>query len=200
MEDGRFTACPPEALDPRAVRVQTDALLSTLQMRGGDAQRVINKLPDNIMWLGHIFLLFPNARVIVTERDLRDICLSCYFQNFFDARLVWTDTLEDCAFRARQVSRLAAHWNRVLPERFLTMNYENLVGDLETESHRLIDFLGLPWDDRCLSFHETDRPVMTASAWQVRQPLYATSVGRWKHYSKHLQPLFRELEGLVQAD
>jgi hypothetical protein len=82
----------------------------------------------------------------------------------------------------------------------LEIQYERLVSDLEGESRRLIDFLGLPWDPACLAFHETDRPIMTASVWQVRQPLYASSVGRWRHYQRHLAPLLPALEGLLPPD
>ena len=80
------------------------------------------------------------------------------------------------------------------------MRYEALVGDLEGQSRRLIDFLGLDWDPACLAFHETERTVLTASLWQVRQPLYGSSVGRWRHYRKHLGPLLEGLKGLVPAE
>jgi hypothetical protein len=92
------------------------------------------------------------------------------------------------------------HWRKVLPFPILEIQYETLVANLESESRRLIDFLGLDWDPACLAFHETERTVLTASHWQVRQPLYVSSVGRWRHYRRHLGPLLRELEGLVPAD
>jgi hypothetical protein len=87
-----------------------------------------------------------------------------------------------------EVERLAAHWLRVLPLEILVIDYEKLVADLEGESRRLIDFLGLEWEPACLDFHRTERPVLTASAWQVRQPLSARSVGRWHSYARHLEP------------
>jgi hypothetical protein len=92
------------------------------------------------------------------------------------------------------------HWRQVLPIPILEVQYETLVGNLEAESRRLIDFLGLDWDPACLAFHETERTVATASHWQVRQPLYASSVGRWRHYRRHLGPLLRELRGMVPDD
>ncbi len=92
------------------------------------------------------------------------------------------------------------HWRKVLPSRILEIDYETLVRNLDSESRRLIDFLGLDWDPACLAFHETERTVMTASHWQVRQPLYASSVGRWRHYRRHLQPLLAGLAGLVPAE
>ena len=92
------------------------------------------------------------------------------------------------------------HWRKVLPIRVLEIRYEALVAGLEDESRRLIDFLGLEWDPACLAFHETERAVMAASRWQVRQPVYSGSVGRWRHYRQHLGPLLHELDGLVPAD
>ncbi len=191
------TLHPPEDWDASTVRSRSEALLASLRQRGGAAIRVINKLPDNILWLGHIALLFPNARIIVCRRDLRDVCLSCFSQNFLDPNMAWTDTLEDCAMRAQQIERLLNHWRQVLPARFLEVQYETLVQQLEPQSQRLIQHLGIPWDSACLDFHNTQRAVMTASSWQVRQPLYATSIGRWRRYSQHLGPLFQGLRGLI---
>jgi hypothetical protein len=114
--------------------------------------------------------------------------------------MTWNTDLADSGFRARQHERLMEHWQKVLPIRILEVQYETLVGNLEAESRRLIDFLGLEWDPACLSFHETQRPVLTASYWQVRQPLYASSVGRWRHYRHHLGPLLEALQGIVPPD
>ena len=91
-----------------------------------------------------------------------------------------------------EIDRLLAHWCATVPLPILEVQYEDLVANLETESRRLIAFLGLEWDPACLAFHETERPVMTASVWQVRQPLYSSSAGRWRHYRKHLGPLLRD--------
>ena len=87
-----------------------------------------------------------------------------------------------------------------MPLRILEVRYEELVANLEAESRRLIAFLGLDWEPACLAFHETERPVFTASLWQVRQPLYSSSVGRWRNYRKHLGPLLDGLKGLVPDD
>jgi hypothetical protein len=125
------------------------------------------------------------------------VSLSCFFQYFRDDLLVWTDDLADCGFRAREIDRLVEHWRDVLPIPILEVQYETLVANLEAESRRLIDFLGLNWDPACLAFHATERTVMTASHWQVRQPLYSSSVGRWRHYRRHLEPLLRELAGVT---
>jgi tetratricopeptide (TPR) repeat protein len=190
----------PSKWDPASVRRETAAHVRMLHHLSGGAARIIDKLPLNIVVLGQIAVLFPGARIVVCRRDPRDVSLSCFFQYFQEDAMPWTDSLEDCGFRVREIDRLMTHWREVLPLPFLEIDYETLVGNLEAESRRLIDFLGLDWDPACLSFHKTERTVTTASLWQVRQPLYASSVGRWRHYRRHLGPLFRELKGLVPAD
>ena len=152
-------------------------------------------MPDNILRLGLVALLLPKARIIFCRRDLRDTCLSCYFQNFDDP-MPYTQDLADCALRALEIERLADHWRKVLPLRMLTIDYEKLVADLEGESRRMIDFLGLDWEPACLEFHKTERPIMTASGWKVRQPLFTRSIGRWRKYEPHLGPL---LDVLAEA-
>jgi tetratricopeptide (TPR) repeat protein len=190
--------------DRDAVRHAAAAQVSRLRGLGGGAGRapvlrVIDKIPDNCRLLGQIAILFPRARIIVCRRDLRDVCLSCYFQHFADGQ-AWTTDLAEMAERARQIDRLLAHWLAVLPIPVLEVQYEDVVANLEAESRRLIAFLGLEWDPACLAFHETERPVLTASVWQVRQPLYSSSMGRWQHYRAHLGPLLEGLKGLVPED
>lgn len=188
-------AWSPAAWDRASVRRETRSHARHLYDLAGGAVRVIDKQVDNIMFLGQIAVLFPRARIVVCRRDPRDVCLSCFFQFFSDDTMTWTNDLTDCGFRAREIDRLMDHWRKVLPIPILEIQYETLVGNLERESRRLIDFLGLEWDPACLAFHETERTVLTASYWQVRQPLYASSVGRWRHYQHHLGPLLRELGG-----
>jgi hypothetical protein len=101
--------------------------------------------------------------------------------------------LADCAIRAVEVYRLMSHWRRVLPLPLHTVSYEDLVADLETERRRMIDFLDLSWEEGCLQFDRTERAVFTASAWQVRLPIYRSSVGRWQHYAKHLDSMLNLL-------
>jgi Sulfotransferase family len=143
-----------------------------------------------------IAALFPAARVILCQRDPRDNCLSCYFRRFEHGHEFAYD-LKDCGRRFLETDRLATHWLSVLPIEMLVINYEELVEDLEGESRRLIDFLGLDWEPACLEFHKTQRPVFSGSYWQVRQPLYSSSVGRWRKYQHHLGPL---LEVLAEID
>ena len=165
-----------------------------LRTRGGDADRVIDKLPDNVLALGEIATMFPAARIIFCRRDPRDICLSCYFQKFSPGQLMFSYDLADCARRHLEIERLSVHWRRVLPLRMLEVDYEALVADLEGESRRLVTFLGLNWEPACLEFYRTERTVATASGWQVRQPLYDRSVGRWRNYRRHLAPLLEILD------
>jgi tetratricopeptide (TPR) repeat protein len=176
--------------DPDLARRLTDGYIARLQQIGRGAERVIDKMPDNIITLGMAGLLFPKARVVFCRRDPRDTCLSCYFHRF-DQPLVWYTDLVDCGSRALELERLAEHWRGVLPLRMLTIEYEALVADLEGESRRLIEFLDLDWEPACLDFHKTERPVRTASGWQVRQPLFTRSVGRWRKYERHLGPLLQ---------
>ena len=189
----------PTEWDPAMVRQQSTAYLARMQALAGGASRVVDKMPDNIIWLGAIAVLFPNARIVLCRRDLRDVCLSCFFQSFSEG-LPWSNNLADCANRALEIEQLVTHWRAVLPLPLMELQYETLVADLEGESRRLIEFIGLPWDPACLAFHKTERQVMTASLWQVRQPLYSSSVGRWRHYRRHLAPLFERLTGVVPAD
>lgn len=156
-----------------------------LRTRAPGALRVIDKTPFNFLHLGKIATLFPRARIVHCRRQARDLCLSCYFQNFV-APYPWSTDLADLARYLGACERLMEHWRAVLPVAFHEVRYEDLVADQERESRRLIEALGLPWDDACLRFHDTRRTVRTASNWQVRRPLYATSVGRWRAYEKWL--------------
>jgi tetratricopeptide (TPR) repeat protein len=181
-----------EEMDPGLARRLADDYVAKLQRLGAGSARVVDKMPDNVLHLGVAALLFPGARVVFCRRDLRDICLSCYFHHFSEP-MQYAQDLADCGRRALEIERLADHWRRALPLRMHTIDYETLVADLEGESRRLIAFLGLDWEPACLEFHKTERPVLTASVWQVRQPLFAHSVGRWRNYERHLGPLVQVL-------
>jgi tetratricopeptide (TPR) repeat protein len=179
---------PVEKWDAAFARRLADRHVVSLQALGNGAVRIIDKMPDNILFLWLIAALFPSARIILCRRDLRDVCLSCYFHHFTEGHLYAYD-LTDCGARALEIDRLATHWLRLLPLEILVIDYEKLVSDPEGESRRLIEFLGLEWEPACLDFHRTQRPVLTASAWQVRQLLYRRSIGRWRGYARHLGPL-----------
>ena len=154
-----------------------------------DALRVVNKQPLNSDYLGLIHSALPNARMIYLRRDAIDTCLSCYFQQFLPV-MNFTLDLSDLAHYYREHQRLVAHWRSVLPpETLLVVPYAELIADQERWTRRILDFLGLPWDERCLDFHKTVRPVTTASFWQVRQKIYKSSVERWRNYEKFIGPL-----------
>ena len=153
------------------------------------ATRVIDKLPSNFKNLGLIHAALPQARFIHLERDPLDTCLSIYFQGFTAAHAYATD-LSDLAHYYREYRRLMAHWRATLPPHLLLeVRYESLVDDPEHWTRRMLAHIGLPWDPRCLDFHRTERPVLTASSWQVRQPIGKGSIGRWRHYQRQLEPL-----------
>jgi Sulfotransferase family len=155
--------------------------------------RVTDKMPSNYYFAGLIHLALPNAKIIHTIRDPVDTCISC-FSKLFTAEQNHTYDLAELGRYYRRYQRLMAHWHDVLPQgRILDVRYEEVVADLEGQARRIIDHCGLPWDDRCLSFHETDRPVRTASATQVRQPIYKSAIGRWRVYEEFLAPLLTEL-------
>jgi tetratricopeptide (TPR) repeat protein len=183
-----------DRLDATAARTIAQRQLQRLQELGGGASRIVDKMTINFLHLGLIALLFPKARIIHCRRDPRDICLSCFFHNFASPGLSFTFALEDLGFYYQQYERLMEHWRRVLPMPIFEIRYEELVREPEKWTRALLDFCGLEWDERCLAFHQTERPVKTASALQVRQPMYTRSVGRWKPYETHLQPLLRAME------
>lgn len=157
------------------------------------AARVVDKMPGNFLLAGMIHLALPQATIIHAVRDPVDTCLSCFMQLFAKPHAYAYDLAELGRYYNRY-RRLMAHWHRVLPAgTILDVRYEELVADLEGETRRLLAHCNLAWDERCLAFHETQRPVRTASATQVRQPLYVTSVARWRAYEEFLAPLLAEL-------
>lgn len=156
------------------------------------APRFVDKMPLNVLYAGLIHRALPNARIICLRRDPMDACLANFRQLFATAFTYYTYAydLADTGRYYLGFDRLVAHWRDVLPaDRFTEIAYEDLVTDQENQTRRLLAFCDLPWDDRCLSFHENTAPVATASAVQVRQPLYATSIGRWRRYGAGLDPL-----------
>jgi tetratricopeptide (TPR) repeat protein len=168
--------------------------LAELQRHSDTAVRVVDKMPGNFHWVGFIHTVFPNARILHTMRNPVDTCLSIYFQNF-NTKHTYANDLDDLAHYYRLYHRLMAHWREVMPkDRFLELPYEQLVEDQEGWSRKIIEFIGLPWDERCLEFYKTDRKVGTASNWQARQPIYKTSKERWRNYEPHVGPLLPLLE------
>jgi hypothetical protein len=155
--------------------------------------RLIDKMPANFFYAGLIPLILPGARIIHCRRDPVDTCLSCYSKHFTGEQLFSYDLTELGQFH-RAYQALMDHWRQVLPaDRYMEVDYEAVVDDLETEAKRLIAFIDMPWDEACLQFHKTSRVVRTASVNQVRQPIYKTSKGRWQAHTDHLGPLLAAL-------
>ena len=200
-EDGSQTA--PELplpciahLDPPAIHrlaEQHDEWL--LALAGGRAERVVDKMPDNYMYLGLLAALFPDAVFIHCRRNLRDVAVSCWMTDF--RSIVWANDPEHVASRFRQYWRLMEHWRAVLPVPIHEVDYEQAVADLEGMARRLLATCGLDWEPACLEFHRTRRPIRTASVVQVRQPVYKQSVDRWKNYQTALAGLFSGLPSEV---
>ncbi len=186
---------------PGCVRTIDAACASTLgreyvQQIGaaaGDALRCTDKMPGNFVHLGLIALILPQARVVHCRRDPMDTGLSIYTQQFANGH-EWAYDLDDIAAFYQQYRRIMRHWEQVLPLEVMEVQYEALVERQEQVSRALVDFCGLPWDDTCLEFYRQRRNVGTAANWQVRQPIYHRSVGRWRQYERDLQPLHDALE------
>jgi hypothetical protein len=172
--------------------------LERLRGLSGIALRIVDKMPDNYLYLGLLASLFPRAKFIHCRRDLRDVAVSCWLTHFREIR--WTNDQEHIASRFHEYQRIMEHWRKVLPAPLLEVDYEQTVADLEGVARKLVDWCGLAWEPACLEFHQVKRPVRTVSAVQVRQPVYRTSVGRCKHYEQALASLFARLEGVVPRD
>jgi len=163
-------------------------------------ERLLDKTPRNFMHLGHILKALPNAKIIHLRRHPIDSCYAVYKTLFRDGYLFSYD-LEDLGRFYLGYLDLMAHWRRVLPGRFLDVDYEALVENQEAVTRQMIDFCGLEWNEACLSFEKNASPTLTASAAQVRQPIYKSSVALWRRYEKELDPLIRVLEaGGVKID
>jgi len=155
----------------------------------GAAPRATDKMPANFLYAGLIHAVFPRARVIHMQRHPLDTCLSIYFQNFFSMG-AYANDLDDLAHYYGQYLRISAHWRAVLPAAaLLEVPYEGLVADPEGWTRRMLEFIAVPWDPRCLDFHQTERVIVTPSRWQVRQKITSASCGRWRNYQGHVAPL-----------
>jgi tetratricopeptide (TPR) repeat protein len=179
-------------LDRSGVERLAQQHLHWLEALDPSRPRITSKTPANWQFVGLLAVLFPRASFIHCRRDLRDIAVSCWMTQF--RLLNWTCDQEDIVSRFNDYQRLMAHWRACLPVPILEIDYEETVADLEGTARRLVNWLGLEWDPACLNFHLTRRPIRTASAIQVRQPVFRTSVRRWQNYASALRPLFARLE------
>jgi tetratricopeptide (TPR) repeat protein len=181
------------ALEAASIRAIGAAYLARIRELVPGALHITDKMPSNFYFAGLIHLALPDARIIHVVRDPVDTCISC-FSKLFTAEQNHTYDLGELGRYYRRYHGLMAHWRRVLPAgRILDVRYEDVVADLEGQARHIIAHCGLEWDPRCLAFHATERPVRTASATQVRRPIYRSAVGRWRVYQEFLDPLLTEL-------
>jgi hypothetical protein len=192
---------PNTTVFPEVVSSMSDDALRPL---GGDylrairrlapgAERITDKMPGNFLLIGLIRMALPNARIIHARRDIRDTAFSC-FSLLFSRGQVYSYDLAELGRYCRAYLRLMEHWRELLPDAMLEVQYEDLVEDFESQARRMIAYCGLDWNDACLNFHQTERSVQTASATQVRRPIYRTSIGRWRVHEESLRPLLDALE------
>jgi hypothetical protein len=149
------------------------------------SQHFTDKRPDNFLYVGLIKQLFPDARILWTTRQPLDNCLSVYFLHL-DHSMGYALDLQDIAHFRDEQQRLMAHWRSLWPDDILEVNYDALVCDPRAEVTRALRFIGLDWDEACRNARERGAAVRTASVWQVREPIYQRSSGRWRHYRRHL--------------
>jgi tetratricopeptide (TPR) repeat protein len=188
---GRAFRYPEDApaLTPGQLSGLGEAYVETLRRRAPTATRVTDKMPANFFFLGLIHMALPGARIVHVQRDPLDTCLSCY-SKLFTAEQNFAYELGELGRYYRKYVELMDHWRETLPANaLLQVRYEDVVADTEAQARRIVEHCGLDWDPRCLAFHKTERPVRTASVAQVRRPIYASAVSRWRRYERHLRPL-----------
>jgi len=183
----------PAAIEREVLREEAGRYLALLERKAGPGvARAVDKAPLNFFHVGLIAALFPQARVVWCRRDPRDVALSIFSENFALQAQYATD-LADIGYFHRIHERLMRHWQASNALPIIEIDYARLVQDFEGTTRQLIEFLGLPWDPACLDFHASARAVQTPSRWQVRQPIYTGSLGRWRKYAAWLSPLLAEL-------
>ena len=189
LDTARFASMP--ATQRQAVAAKT---LSAMQRLAPDAQRITDKMPQNFLLLGLLHAFYPAAKIVHCRRDPLDTCISCFTVLFGEGQ-EFAYELAELGEYYGMYATLMKHWEQVLPAgSLLTVDYEEVVTDVRKTAELLLRHCELPWDEACVSFHENKRPVQTASVYQVRQPLYRSSVGRWRRFEKHLRPLREALE------
>ena len=182
-----------EAADPAMFERLRRTYLAGLPA-GGSGKIVTDKRPDNFLHIGLIKAMFPEAKIVHTQRDPLDNLLSLHFLHL-DPAMAYALDLEDAAHWHGEYRRLMAHWKALYGDDIHDVDYDQLVREPRPVVERLLAFCGLEWEDQCLAFHSGERVVKTASVWQVRQPLYTRSSGRWKNYERHLRPLIEAFGG-----
>lgn len=159
-------------------------------------KRIVDKMPGNFNFVGMIHAILPNAKIIHSRRHPVETCLSCYRIHFAEGHQ-WSYNLRELGQFYKRYWNLMKYWREEFPGVMYEVRYEDNVADVEGQSKKLIDYLGLEWNENCLNFYNVDRPVKTASVIQVRKPIYTTSTNRWRKYEKYLGPLLEELGDIV---
>ncbi len=171
---------------PSEARQLAESYRARLPHQAGSYRVLTDKMPSNLWLLGCITQMFPNAAIIHCRRDPRDVALS-NFSQLYDLGNNFAFDLDHLAHYIACYEAMMAHWQKILPERLMTVEYESMVADAESQIRALVQLTGLSWHPDCLHPHRSRRSVSTASNWQVRQKIYSRSVGRWKHYESHLR-------------
>lgn len=180
-------------LPPEALQAITDQYLAYVRRISSEALHITDKMPQNFMAIGLIHALFPHAKIIHVKRNPIDTCLSCYTKLFRQGHLYSYD-LTELGQYYNCYERIMNHWRHILPAHaFMEVEYENMIHHLDTEAKRLTDYCDLPWDPNCLAFYRSKRQVCTASFMQVREPLYTSSINRWRRFENELAPLIKSL-------
>ena len=164
------------------------AYVTALRKRGGKAPFIVDKMPSNYHFVGLIHLALPDAKIVHCHRDPRDMGLSIYKHYFLGPEYAYACDLAEIGGHFNLYAGLMAHWHAMLPGFVYDLRYEDMVADQRAETAALLEFCNLGWEDACLEFYETERPIVT-DAERVRVPIHAGSVGAWKRYEKELAPL-----------
>ena len=184
-------------LAPEQFKALGESYLQSTQIQRNDTPYFIDKMPNNFMHIGLIHLILPNAKIIDARRHPMAGCFASYKQLFAQGQ-AFTYKLEDLGHYYRNYVNVMDHWDKVLPGRVLRVQYEDMVADSETQIRRLLDYCGLPFEEQCLRFYETDRAIRTPSSEQVRQPIFKEGLEQWRNYEAHLQPLKQALGPLLE--
>jgi tetratricopeptide (TPR) repeat protein len=187
-----FPQCMSD-LRESVIRELGEQYLAQTRRHRGHAAFFTDKMPNNFAYVGFIKTILPNAKIIDARRHPMDSCFGCFKQHFAKGQTFTYDLFELGEFYL-EYCELMDHWNSVLPGAVLHVQYEEVVADLDTQVRRILEFCGLPFEESCVNFHETERAVRTASSEQVRQPIYSGSVQTWKRYGEHLDGLREILE------
>jgi tetratricopeptide (TPR) repeat protein len=189
------------AMSPDALHDLGSDYIELIKSAVPDAERIVNKVTLNFQYVGLIHLTLPDARIIHIRRDPLDTCFSCFSLLFTGFALPFTYDLGELGRYYRGYAAVMEHWRNVLPPGvMIEVQYEDLIADIEGRARAIVDYCGLPWEDACLAFHETQRSVKTASSIQVRERLYRTSIGRWRPYEAFLQPLIDALNSAAPGN